>query len=258
MKSTSRNKTVHSLDRGIEILKAVSRANRPIGITDLSRELGVAKGSISRMVTTLVQERFLARAPETAKYRLGIRLWELGHRVVGRQGLAEAARPILEKLRESTLETAHLAILTADGMMIFLESLTTPQAVGPSLQLGVPYPCYCTANGKAILAFLPENERDQFLRGRLAQYTNATITRKHELLRHLAGVRRLGYAVNRGEYRADVCGVAAPVFDKSGAVIAALGVSFPTFRMTPQLSKVLGRAVMAGAKKLSSSIDPTT
>jgi len=254
MAKPPRSKTVHSLDRGLEILKAVSRANRPIGITELGQELGVAKGSISRMVTTLAQQKFLTRDPETAKYRLGIRLWELGHRVATRPDLADAARPVLEQLRDATRETVHVAILTADDKMVFLESLKTPRAVGPSLLLGLPYPCYCTANGKAMLAFLPEQERERILRGKRPRYTSATITRKEELLAELGRIRRLGYAINRGEYRPDVCGVAAPVLDRAGAAIAVIGVSVPTTRVTPQLIRNLGGLVTKGARKLASSL----
>lgn len=252
MTNTQRNTTVHSLKRGLDILLAVSRADRPISITDLSRQLGLAKGSISRVVGTLVQQKFLTRDPETAKFRLGVKLWELGHRVVAaRLGIPDVARPVLEELGALTKETVHITVLTENGEMVFLEKLDSTQALQPNIQLGSPHPAYCTANGKAVLAFLAEAELEKMLRGKRPRYTSSTITLRDELMSHLKSVRRIGYAVNRGEYRADVSGVAAPIFDHTGLVVAALGISIPTTRMSPKLIKNLGGLVVDGARNIS-------
>lgn len=246
--------TVQSLERGLDILAALSRSERPLGITELANELGLAKGSVSRLVTTLVEQRFLSRDPATAKYRLGVRLWELGRRVLSRNGVADIAHPYLERLAAETQETAHITVMGDEGEMVFLEKLDSSHPLRPNIQLGPPHPPYCTANGKAILAFLPQPELEKILPARLRRHTDSTITSKSALLEHLETVRRIGYAVNRGEYRADISGVAAPILDADGWPIAALGLSVLTSRMSAQLARELGTRVRKDAAGISSAL----
>src|SRR3990170_6463184 len=100
-----RKTTVQSLQRGLEILVAVAQAKRALGITELSQQFGLAKGSISRLVATLVQQSFLTRDPETAKYRLSTRVWELGVGAVSQLDVRGIARPVMETLNAATQET---------------------------------------------------------------------------------------------------------------------------------------------------------
>lgn len=254
MPDGERKTTVQSLERGLEILTAVARAERPLGITELARQFGLAKGSISRIVTTLARQAFLVRDPVTAKYRVGIKVWELGHGALGRLDVRELARPVMEALNTATRETVHLTVLTEGERMVFLEKLDSTRAVRPNVVLGAPHPAYCTANGKAMLAFLPKALVDRLLRGRLRQYTDATIASKPDLLAHLETVRRLGYAVNRGEYRADVSGIAAPILDRDGAAVAALGISVPSNRMNAALVADLAPRLVRGARQVSQAL----
>jgi DNA-binding IclR family transcriptional regulator len=249
-----RKLTVQSLQRGLEILVGVAQADRPVGITDLSRQFGLAKGSISRLVATLVQQSFLTRDAQTAKYRLGMKVWELGHGAVSRLDVRGLARPVMERLNAATRETVHLTVLTESDEMVFLDKLDSTRAVRPNVELGVTLPAYCVANGKAMLAFLPKARVDRVLRGKLRKFTSTTITRKSEMLAHLDAVHRAGYAVNRGEYRPDVSGVAAPICDHTDFAVAALGVSVPSNRMTPDLIVDLASRVMASAREISSAL----
>ena len=249
-----RKSTVQSLQQSLELLVAVAQADRAVGITDLSRQFGLAKGSISRLVATLVQQSFLTRDAQTAKYRLGMKVWELGNGAVSRLDVRGLARPVMESLNAATRETVHLTVLTDSDEMVFLDKLDSTRAVRPNVELGVTLPAYCVANGKAMLAFLPKARVDRALRGKLRKFTGTTITRKSELLAHLDTVRRAGYAVNRGEYRPDVSGLAAPICDHTGLAVAALGVSVPSNRMTPDLIADLAPRVLASAREISSAL----
>jgi IclR family transcriptional regulator, KDG regulon repressor len=257
-----RKTTVQSLQRGLEILLAVAQANRAVGITELSQQFGLAKGSISRLVATLAQQSFLTRDPETAKYRLSTRVWELGAGAVSQLDARGVARPVMATLNAATQETVHLTVLTESDEMVFLDKLDSTRAVRPNVELGAALPPYCVANGKAVLAFLPETRVARVLRGKLRRFTSTTITRKSELLRHLDTVRRLGYAVNRGEYRSDVSGLAAPICDHTGIPVAALGISVPSNRLTSELIADLAPRVVASAQQISSALGqrpaPTT
>ena len=254
MAGSKRKTTVQSLQRGLEILVAVAQADRPVGITDLSRQFGLAKGSISRVVATLVEQSFLTRDPETAKYQLGIKLWELGNGAVSRLDIRKLARPIMVALNDVTQETVHLTVLTENDKMVFLDKLDSTKAVRPNVEVGVLLPAYCVANGKAMLAFLPKARVDRVLRGKLRKFTNTTITRKSELLTQLDEIRRLGYAVNRGEYRTDVWGVAAPICDNTGFAAGALGISVPSQRMTQELIDDLVRRLVKSAQQISQAL----
>lgn len=251
MTEEKRAATVQSLEHGLRILMAVSAADRGLGITDLSRQLGLAKGSISRLVATLVHSSFLVRDAVTAKYRLSTRVWELGNKAVARLDLRQIARPVMEELNRATQETAHITVLTEDGQMVFLDKVDSSKAIRPNVELGAPHPPYCSANGKAMLAHQPEARLARLLGGTLRAYTATTITRKRELLAQLEEIRQQGYAVNNGEYREDVSGIAAPVFDHTGRGVAALGISVPSSRLNARLIKDLSPQVRKGARALS-------
>lgn len=251
MANRRRSGTVKSLEHGLDLLAALSTAGRPLGITELSCCLGLAKGSIARLVATFVQRNYVARDPKTAKYRLGLRIWELGHGALADLDVRDLAQPVMEQLHAATHETVHLTVLTDEGYMVFLDKLDSTKAIRPNVQLGARLPPYCVANGKAVLAFRPEAQVKKILRGRLRRFTSATVTGKRDLLAVLDGVHRLGYAVNNGEFRADVSGVAAPIRDHTGLAVAALGISLPTIRMTPEVTAELGRLVVKGAQEVS-------
>jgi DNA-binding IclR family transcriptional regulator len=245
---------VQSLQRGLEILVAVADAEQPLGISELSRQFGLAKGSISRLVTTLAQQEFLTRDPATAKYHVGIKVWQLGNGAMSRLDVRAIARPIMVELNTLTQETVHLTVITDSDEMVFLDKLDSTLAVRPNIALGAPHPVYCAANGKAMLAFLPKPRVDGALRGKLRKYTDATITRKAQLMKELDKVRRLGYAVNRGEYRADVSGLAAAIRNHTGFAVAALGISVPTSRMTSELVDDLAPRLLRSAAQISRAL----
>ena len=251
MTNISRRKTVQSLERGLGILEELSTAGRPLGITDLSRRLGLSKGSVSRFVATLVQRNYVFRDPETAKYRLGLRVFELGHMAVAKLGVRELAQPVMTRLHAATWETIHLTILSDEGYIVFLDMLDSTKGTRPNLQLSAHLPPHCVANGKAILAFRPRSEAERMLRGNLRRYTKTTVTRWPEMEVVLDNVRRLGHAENHGEFRDDVSGVAAPIRDHTNLAVAALGISVPTNRMTPGHCEKLARLVNEGAREVS-------
>jgi DNA-binding IclR family transcriptional regulator len=254
MANNARRNTVQSLERGLGVLEAVSAANGPVGITGLSRQLGLAKGSVSRLVATLVKLNFLVRDPETRKYQLGLKLWELGSRSITRLDIRGVARPVMEELHQATGETVHLTVLSSEGRMVFLDKLDSTMSIRPNVQLGAHLPVHCVANGKAMLAFLPENQVAAILANKLQRYTATTITRKGDLMATVEGIRETGYAVNAGEYRADVSGVAAAICNHTNYAVAALGISLPSSRMTGAQARKLGVLVAEKAGEISTRL----
>jgi IclR family transcriptional regulator, KDG regulon repressor len=244
-------RTVRSLDRGLDVLEALYLEGRELGITELGARLRLAKGSVARLVTTLARRNYISRNPKTAKYRLGLRSWEVGCRAVNHVDVRALARPVLEQLHAATQETVHLTALGEDGHLVFLDKLDSTRAIRPNIDIGDRVPPHCVADGKALLACRPAEEVKRMLPRRLVRFTPATVRRKRDLLDVLREVRAQGYAVDRGEWRADVSGVAAPVLDHSGQVVAALGISLPSIRMTEEVTRELLTLAVKGAREIS-------
>lgn len=251
MTGTKRSTTVASLQRGLEVLAAIAEGDKPIGITELSRQMGLAKGSISRIVTTLAQQNFIIRDSATARYRPGFRLWELGHRYIENLNIAEVARPIMEEISASTQEGVYISMLTDEGQMVFLDKIESTLPVRPFVQLGSFHPTYCVANGKALLSMMSKEQVNKILPAELKAHTENTITDRDELFANLKESRKLGYAINYGEYRSDLSGIAATVFDHNGKAIASIGVVVPTSRLTDDLIRELGEMLVKGGQSIS-------
>ena len=239
------------MERGLKVLSYIASADRPVGITDLNRQLGLAKGSIARLVATLLEQDFLVRDPDTAKYRVGIKMWTLGHQAVAKIDIGEIAQSVMADIHAATQETVHLTVLSDTNQMVILRMMESTKAIRPNLRLGANLPPHCVANGKAVLAYLTQARFDQILSRDLERFTATTISRKNELLKSLSDVRRLGYAENRGEYREDVSGLAAPIRNHLGIAIAALGLSIPTSRMTDDFVRSSAPLLVEGAQKIS-------
>ncbi|HRO61493.1 MAG TPA: IclR family transcriptional regulator, partial [Burkholderiaceae bacterium] len=215
----------NTLVKGLAVLEALARSDRPLGVTELATRLALGKSNVHRLLQALTELGYAHRDESTSAYRATIRLWELGSAVLGNLDLREAAESHMETLRERSRETVHLSILDGDEV-VYVHKLDSPEPVRAYSQIGGRAPAYCVATGKAMLAW----QGDAFLEslaGRLRHHSPNTIVEPQAFLREMERVRRNGFAVNRGEWRESVCGVAAPVREPGGRVIAAIGLSGP-------------------------------
>jgi IclR family acetate operon transcriptional repressor len=229
--------TVRVLDRAIRLLWVLSDG-KPRTLTELSQEAGINSSTAFRLLATLGHHKYVERADGSGEYRLGLACLELARAYHAGSDIRRAALPELEKLRDDTTETVHLAVL--DKMeVIYLEKLHGLHAIGlMSSRVGGRSPAHCTGVGKVLLAHTdPECVRAYFEQTGLQLYNDATIQSVDELMRHLEKVYCQGYALDRGEHEAEVRCVAAPVFDISGKVVAAVSVSGPAGRMEPLETK---------------------
>jgi DNA-binding IclR family transcriptional regulator len=206
---------------------------------------------MSRIVTTLAEQKFIIRDVETARYRPGFRLWELGCRYIENLNILEVARPIMNEINAQTQEAMHLSMLNEEGQMVYLDKVESTRSVRPFIQLGSFHPSYCVAMGKALLSMLSLEEVNRILPAELIAYTEATIIDRDELIANLKEARELGYAVNHGEYRNDLSAVAAAIFDHSGKPFASLGIVLPSSRVTDDLDRMLGELTAKGARAIS-------
>lgn len=224
-------KRLSSVATAIRLLKSFSEEQIDIGISDLSRRLGVAKSTVHRLAATLVSEGLLEQDKESEKYRLGIALFRLGALVRRRMDISSQGRPFLYALREKTNETVHLAILDGTEIM-YVYNLESTQAIRMRSDLGVRKPAYCTAEGQAILAFQPQEVVDGIVQQGLIQRTPQTITDPVKLLKALAVVRQRGCAIEDEESEIGMRGISAPIRNDAGDVVASVGLAGPVTRLS--------------------------
>jgi DNA-binding IclR family transcriptional regulator len=202
------------LVKGLEVLEALSDADA-IGLSALAQRLDLPAPTLFRILATLVAQGYVQKGE--SRYRLTLKAWEIGAKVVGRMPLIELAHPFLERLARETEEAAHLSLQEGDGIVI-VDKVET--------YVGQRAPLHCSATGKAFLAFAGVNG------AALRRHTAATITDGRALARELDEVRRLGWAKNRSEWREGVCAAAVPIRDARSHVAAVLSVTVPTPRFS--------------------------
>lgn len=246
---------IRSVDRGLLVLSILSDG-KPRILTDLSEEIGLSNSTTFRLLATLASHNYVERNEQTGAYRLGLACLELARAYHAGNTIRQAALPVLEKLRDDSRETIHLAVL--DKMeVVYLEKLHGLHAVGlMTSRIGGRLPAHCTGLGKALLAYVdPQKVREYFGQHGLTGYTDTTIQNLDELMTHLEQIRRRGYAFDRGEREADVCCVAVPLFDVNNRAVAALSVSGPQTRLSPIEEKVdLIEMVQQAARDISAGL----
>ncbi|WP_255951115.1 IclR family transcriptional regulator [Streptomyces odontomachi] len=238
-----------TLLKGLRVLETVARSAGPRGVSELARELELTRSNVHRTMQTLVAAGYLRASADGAGYECTVKLFELGSAVMERVDVRRVAQHYIRRLAEQTAETVHLSILD-DAEVVYLDKVESPQPVRAYSSIGGRAPAHCVASGKALLAALPGDTLDAFLARDLPAWTERTITDPAELARDLAQTRETGCAVNRGEWRISVAGVAAVVFDGAGRPAAAIGVSGPVDRVLPQESRYRG-AVLDAAREIS-------
>jgi len=240
--------TAATLVKGLEALEALSQVEAS-GLTELAQRLKLPGPTLFRLLATLAAQGYVQKSPDS-RYRLTLKAWEIGARVVGRMPLRELARPFLERLGTQTRETVHLSVKDGDGIVI-VDKVDSPHPVRVDTYVGQRAPLHCSATGKAFLAFAPDGLNGAVL----ARYTAATITDRGALDRELAEVRRTGWARNREEWREGVCAVAVPVRDGRDAVPAVLSLTLPTLRFAPDVvRRKLVPALKASGAALSAEL----
>jgi IclR family transcriptional regulator, KDG regulon repressor len=224
-------KRLSSVATAIALLKAFSEDEVEIGVSSLSKRLGVAKSTVHRLAVTLVSDGMLEQNPENEKYRLGIALFGLGALVRRRMDVSAEARPHLFQLRESTGETVHLGLLDRSEIM-YIYNLESHHAIRMRSDIGVRKPAYCTAEGLAILAFQPDTVVEEIIARGLKPRTPTTNTNPKMLWKMLEQVRKQGFAIEDEQSEVGMRSIAAPIRNSSGDVVAAVGVAGPLQRLS--------------------------
>lgn len=240
---------VAALGKAIGMLNVVANAPHPMRFADLLTRTELPKATLHRILSALIDHGLLRIEERDRTYRLGLRLFELAHKVWADFDVRGAAEPELIRLRELTGETIHLGML--DGThIVHIDQVETAQQIRLSTGVGRRQPLHSTAIGKAILAFLHAAEQKELLaRLALEAETPATLTDLAALKPHLDLARATGYAIEVEEHAQGVSGVAAPILDPRGRAIAAIGLSGPSFRLPPEKLHGFGPDLIEAARR---------
>lgn len=244
------NSLVNSLVRAIRILEAFNQ-NEKMGITGISKKLNLPKSTTHMIVNTLVHEGILEKDINTNNYQLGLKLFELGNRARSNLEIRKVATPYLKDLNEFFDETVHLTILD-NYEVLYVECFESTKRLRTYSVIGVRAPLHCTAVGKAIMAFLPDEEIVKVIEEKgLQRFTQNTITEKELLMKELQKIRKLGYAVDNMEHEEGVRCVGAPLWNHTGNVFASISVSGPSQRLGYEKIPDIAKKVMSVANEIS-------
>lgn len=242
----------NTLIKGLQLLEFLARSESPLGVTELAASLELGKSNVHRLLQALVELGYVQKNEARGTYQATLKLWELGTALEARLTIKSAAREAMERLLKETRETVHLSVLDGDEV-VYIHKLDSPEPVRAYSEIGGRAPAYCVATGKAILAW----QGADYLAGlskRLTRHTDKTITKPAEFLHEMERIRSSGYAVNRGEWRETVWGVASPILGAEGGALAAIGLSGPSARIKPTQIKRLAADVMAAAQSITTQL----
>jgi DNA-binding IclR family transcriptional regulator len=243
-----------SLDRALSLLLEVAGAGpRGLTLSECAGILGYSKATAHRMLRTLTRHEFLRQDEERATFTLGITNLRLGVEFLENIDLRREALPLLRELAESTGETAHLGRISGTDV-VYIEKVESSHAVRMYSRVGDTMPAYSTGIGKAVLAFLGEEECARHLPATLARRATGTITDVEALRRELERTRARGFSIDNVENEEGIRCVGAPVFDHTGVVQAGISVAGPASRMTLDRLHEIGPVVRRAADAISHQV----
>ena len=250
--------SIQTVSNALRVLEVFSEEDE-IGVSDLSRRLGLHKNNVFRLLATLEENGYIEQSTRSEQYRLGTGCLELGRAFARGNTLLRSARPILVELSARLGETVHVATLRKTDV-IHLDCEVPDQLILTASRVGLRLPANCTAMGKVLLAGLDPEARGQLvkelsLQSDLELRTPNTIVDPDKFSEHLSSVAIQGFGVDLEEYEVGLRCVAAPVHDESGGIVAAISVSGPSFRLPKdQLLGTVATAVVDAADRLSRTI----
>lgn len=245
---------LQSLDRAVSVLDLLGESEGPLGLADVCERMALHKSTAHRALMVLERCGLIERTPEN-RFRLGLKLYELGSRAVEQIDLRARVHPWFRRLSAQVGETVHLGVLQKTSVVYLDKVEPSNRRVWLSSRIGASNPVYCTAMGKAMLAYLPEDAAAGIIaRIRFVRLTRRTLMTTEALQRSLDRVRRRGYAIDDEEAEEGVRCIGAPILSEAGHPMAAVSVSGPTSRITQQSVPGIAEHLLRCCREISSSL----
>lgn len=245
---------VQSLDRALEILETLATEGRGLGVTEIGQRVSLHKSTVHRLLAALADWGYVEKNPENGRYRLGMKIIDLGSIYLNNIELKTEALPYLHELREKSGHPVHLARLE-DGQVVYIDKVDAINSIRMYSQIGRRVPVHCTALGKAMMAYMGIDEVERILENKgLTRVTERTIIERDRFLEELRLTRERGYAYDDEENEFGIRCVAAPIRDYRSKVIAAVSTSGPKEDFTYEKMDNLRGYVMDTAGKISARL----
>lgn len=246
---------MRSVRTALLVLEAVSEL-QPIGLSELSRAMGLPKTTVQRGLASLGDSGWLEQdATDTSRWVVSSKAFIVGCTVGNRIGLRAQALPHMNALAAEIGETVHLAIPDGNSVVL-IERIDSPHPVRAVAPLGARSPLHASSNGKAVLAFVPQEQANEYLARNLEALTSKTITNAERLKKELDAVRNRGYAVADEELQDGVVSVAAAVRPGGGQPVGSLSISGPKSRMPRSVHSGYGAKVLSAADAIAAALPP--
>ncbi len=242
---------IQSLANGLDILDILVEADRPQGVTELATKLDLDKSTVHRLLSTLASRSYIVQETATRRYLPSLKIVSHGRKIINDIQLRSVAKPFLKQLTQSTGESSNLAIL-AGVRVVYIDNEDSIASLNVQAEIGQVAPPHCTALGKALtIQYTPDEIKNLYKEYELRRFTTRTITTIDELVTHLKIVKQQGFATDEEEYYFGVSCIAAPIYDHNNNVVAAVGISGPSIRMTSERIAELAPSVVRAAREIS-------
>jgi IclR family transcriptional regulator, KDG regulon repressor len=243
---------IQSVSHALDLLEQFRGEVDELGVTELSKRLKLHKNNIFRLLATLESRGYIEQNRVTENYRLGIKNLELGQTFIRQLGLLKQSKPVLESVVKACNETAYVAILK-DFSCIYLDSVETDRTVRVVSRVGHRLPAYCSAGGKVQMAYMKDDELDNYIRTtEFKSFTPNTITDGEILRKQLRQVAEQGFAIDDEELDLGVRCISAPIRDYTRRIVGAVSISGPSDRLgNERLEKELIPLVISAAADIS-------
>ena len=250
-------RVLRSVNNALAVLESFSVERPEVGVTELSHSLGLGKSTVHRLLTSLASRGYVRKNPETDRYCLGFKSFEVGSLIANRGAIREVAAPFLRSLMLATKETVHLGVLD-EWEVVYIDKMEGDQPLQMYSRIGRRAPLHCTALGKALVAWETDDWLERFLRRRLRAYTESTIVESGDLRREFVKIRAARYAVDGEEFALGLKCVAAPLFDHSRRVVASIGIAGPAARLSsdrlPRLASLVRESAAGASRALGADL----
>ncbi len=223
-----------SVNKTFAILEYFTIQKSEWGVTELAKAIGSNKSTVYRFLSDMEVLGILYKNPETEKYSLGLKIFELGNRVQLKSAFVDKTHPALIEVASSIQETVHIAVLK-NHQVFYVDKVESPKGLKISSHIGSFNPAYATALGKVLIAFLPEDQRFRTIHAIMKEskplaFTKNTIVEQKTLLKALEKINEEGFAIDREEFEVGLICVAIPIFNQNNEVVASLSASGPANR----------------------------
>lgn len=227
-------KTIKSVIKAFDVINHLALSDKELGVTEISEALGYGVSATYHLLNTLRECNIIEQNETTKKFRLSLRLWQIGMLAYERNDISLALKPYLRKLKEATGETSNLTILD-NNKIVYIAQEESNRLLKMFTQIGASAPLHCTGAGKILLAYQPEAKQQHILdRIELSKFTSKTITSREKLIEELGKIRKQGYGLDDEEREIGVSCIGAPVFGPNNEIIACISISGPESRFTEE------------------------